>query len=83
MSQYQVESRVEIPKQTRNRTSKYPFGIMAVGDSFFAPEATVSTVRSSASNAQLKLSQNGQKVTFTVRSVEEQGYTGVRCWRIE
>ncbi len=55
--------------------TKYPFGAMAVGDSFSVPEESARTIASSASYYG---KHNGKK--FAVRIIPSTGER--RCWRI-
>ena len=55
---------------------KYPFAEMEVGDSFFAPGITSRNIAGCFSHA----SKSGRK--FCLRTLTENGVTGVRVWRI-
>jgi len=68
---YVIDKNVPVP--TRSPYSKYPFGAMAVGDSFFYPGPTSEYVRNAAHHWG---KNNGAK--FSVRK-DDGGY---RCWRI-
>ena len=59
------------PRKSAGRKSKYPWGEMEVGDSFFVPGAKTAPIRPQ------KLHEAGMK--FTSRSVEG----GFRIWRTE
>ena len=62
-----------IPTPQRGRT-KYPFRNMQLGDSFFAPGATVIGIHGCA--------RRHRPMRFTCRTVVEDGTPGVRVWRI-
>lgn len=70
-----IEKNIPIPNRERH-VSKYPFGKMKVGDSFFllATDTNANKIRSAAAWYAVR---NGFK--FTVRKEGE----GVRCWRIK
>lgn len=68
---YKLEKSVPIPES--GAPTKYPFKVMAVGDSFSVPREGGANLRNAASQAARK---NGRK--FTVRSLGEE----VRCWRV-
>ncbi len=68
-----IEKGVPLPK-TR---SKYRFAEMAVDDSIFVPDGTGRTISGSISYAGRC---TGWK--FTARTVEENGISGVRVWRV-
>lgn len=86
MNAYKIESNVPMP---RNKPTKYPFGEMQVGDSFFVPVAKNGDgwARSKQHN-RLTAAINSWRRTnksmnhrFKIRSTEEPH--GVRCWRVE
>jgi hypothetical protein len=56
--------------------SRYPFGEMERGESFFVPNGRTSTITTAKHAAKLE----GRK--FSARAVEEKGIKGVRVWRI-
>lgn len=68
-----IEIAKGIPTPTRGR-AKYPFRSMQLGDSFFAPRATVIGLHGCA--------RRHRPMRFTCRTVVEQGVPGVRVWRI-
>jgi hypothetical protein len=63
-----------LPTPHRGR-AKYPFRDMEVGDSFFAPGASVIGLHGCARRHRPK--------RFTCRSLVENGVGGVRVWRIQ
>ena len=67
---YKIEKNIDIPP---HKNTRYPFGVMKVGDSFFV-EGGKSNALSCA--ARLHARRHGGK--FTVRQVDG----GVRVWRI-
>lgn len=73
---YVIEKGVALPKGKRSeKSTKYPFKSMEVGDSFLVPDFTsIVSLRSQASVTGRTL---GKK--FSVRLVEQ----GVRIWRVE
>ena len=75
---YPVESGVPLPdrkwKGRGNNPQIYPFGKMAVGDCFFAPDKSVIQVRNSL---QSYLGKNPDKY-FVMRTTER----GTGCWRV-
>ena len=62
-----------LPAPHRGRP-KYPFRDMELGDSFFAPGATVISLHGCARRHRPK--------RFTCRTLVENGIPGVRVWRI-
>lgn len=75
MSDYAVRSNVPLPtpRGQGKRGSKYPFGEMAVGESFVVTDKTARTVRSAVAAYQKKY-----EAKFAVRTTDE----GVGVWRI-
>ena len=69
----EIEITKGVPTPHRGR-SKYPFRGMELGDSFFAPGATVIGLHGCA--------RRHRPMRFTCRSVVENGVAGVRVWRI-
>lgn len=63
-----------LPTPHRGR-AKYPFRDMEVGDSFFAPHASVIGLHGCARRHRPK--------RFTCRSLVENGVAGVRVWRTQ
>lgn len=62
-----------VPRTTRR---KYPFKDMEVGDSFFAPDKTTHSMGGAIAHAKNTL--GGQ---YAMRTVTENGVSGVRVWR--
>lgn len=79
MSQAEIKIDKKIPAPRRRIAGwhKYPFPDMKPGDSFFAPEANVSSLMTTANYHK----KNGQK--YTARAVVEKGIPGARIWRVE
>lgn len=74
-----IDKRVPIPKpETRDRSPKYPWADMKVGDSFFVAGVTQKAINSSAHHQTLH--GNG---TYSTRVVVENGVKGVRCWKVK
>jgi hypothetical protein len=71
-SVYELTDSIPLPS-----ISKYPFGTMKVGQSFFTPD-TAHRVRSAAAAFGKK-----KGLRFACRIVTEEGIRGFRCWRIE
>lgn len=73
---YVIEKGVALPKGKRaEKSTKYPFKSMEVGDSFLVPDGTnVVSLRAHASASGRALGRR-----FSVRLVEQ----GVRIWRVE
>lgn len=69
---FAIEKGVAVPARTRR--GKYPFDRMAVNDSFFVPDLSVGSIRSTASTAAKRL-----ECKFIVREVDG----GCRVWRVE
>jgi len=73
---FTIENNVPIPTVNKSggRTPKYPFGLMVVGNSFFAevPEAEAKQIQRAAAAFARR-----NKVTFTTR----RSAVGVRVWR--
>ena len=73
----QIDKNLPIPTKAGNRVSKYPWSSLEVGDSFFVAGTTVKTFAGVVANA--RKTRNLQLVT---RTVDEDGVTGVRVWRV-
>jgi hypothetical protein len=65
--------------------SKYPFAEMDLGDSFFVPleDETVANRRAQSVRAQAGRFGKLNGVKFSIRTLDEDGQVGVRCWRVE
>jgi len=65
--------------------SKYPFQEMEVGDSFFVPleDETLAKRRAQSVRAQAGRFGKINGVKFSIRTLDEDGQVGVRCWRVE
>lgn len=79
MHEIKIDNNVAIPDTRRGRT-KYPFGTMAVNESFFSPDENA---RSAALQFARNANSNGRAMKFVTRSVEEGGEKGFRIWRVE
>lgn len=71
---YTIESDIPVPTRTNTNASKYPWGLMDVGDSFMVSNGNVKSLRTVAYGASKR---TGMK--FKARVVEG----GVRVWRVE
>jgi hypothetical protein len=71
---FQIRQDVPLPEGARNR---YPFGQLQVGDSFFVPDRTATSLRASAATYRKK----NEGWNFTVRDAEVDGTTGALIWR--
>ena len=77
MDPYQIEKGIPIPERTLRR-SKYPFGAMVKGDSFFIPisdKKRIQTKRNSAYAAASHFAKRHKKL-FTISAVKG----GLRVW---
>lgn len=72
-----IDKDIPVPKANRYNT-KYPFGELDVGDSFFWSETPVERTRNAAFNYG---KAHGKK--FMTRTCEESGVKGCRVWRIK
>ena len=76
------EKHVPIPATTRAsagpRGSKWPFALMAVGDSKFYPDVKLDTIRGACWAVRTK----NKAFKFVVRAVTENDVEGVRVWRV-
>lgn len=79
MIQYKIESGIEAP-QTDNRGGKYPFKLMAVGDSFFVPGSAenINRVALRVANAAHYAAKR-----YGFRFTTRRNADGVRVWRVE
>lgn len=67
-----IEKNVSMP--TQNGRTKYPLGVMEIGDSFFLVGRNSQSVSGSFGLLRPK--------KFSVRTLTENGIKGVRIWRI-
>lgn len=74
-----IETNIAIPDMKRGRT-KYPFGTMNIGESFFSPEENA---RTAALQFARNAAEKGRTLKFVTRTVEEDGNKGFRIWRTE
>ena len=74
-----IDKDVPCPPKQRGggRPPQYPFAELEVGDSFFAPGTTTKTFGGTVSNTRRRLG-----ITLVTRTVEEDGVSGVRVWRV-
>ena len=91
---YEIEKDVSIPI---HQSSKYPFAMMEIGDSFFVPIENLKTskgypekTRDLASNIRTAASWWGKRHNnkyFSIRTIREDSskykVRGFRCWRIK
>lgn len=78
---YEVTGSIPLPKKRVGRkkgTSKYPFAIMGIGDSFFAPNVKLASFRATTYRHAALL---GRK--YTVRQTLEGNVLGIRVWRVK
>jgi hypothetical protein len=79
MIKYKLEKKVPMPEfRARLSSSRYPFGEMEVGDSFYVPAADVSSKASLKSSASVAQKRFGGKV---FRVADEKG--GYRVFRLK
>jgi len=73
---YAIASGIPIPEK-RYKTSKYPFSLMAVGDSFFVPikEASPSTAQQAAQ----MYAKRHPGYKFVARTLKREGGTRIWC----
>ena len=71
----QIEKGVALPAKKSTRGSKYPFGQMEAGDSFYVEGVKPSTMSNTAS----RFAKANEGFKFSVRGEGE----GVRVWRVE
>lgn len=76
---FTIDNDVPIPPRSRHggRGSKYLFGALAVGESFYVPDVKASTLRS-AVGAYFKANPEID-YKYSVRQIDD----GVRIWRIK
>lgn len=74
MSEFTIEKGIPVPKKMVDRKSKYPFGAMEVGDSFFVKDGNIRNMSRISSTHAKKMPYR-----FSCRTVEG----GVRVWRTE
>jgi hypothetical protein len=72
MTSIQIDSDILPPAPRIGRTPTYPYGSMAVGQSFFAPVKHVNPSQWTRTTG----------FRFRTKAVTENGVVGVRCWRI-
>lgn len=70
-----------IPVPPKRGECPYPFEEMEVGDSIFV--ATTKGKKANPLTSYCDWWGKKLKITFTVRTVEEDGVKGVRAWRIK
>ena len=75
---YDIEKDIDISliKRSKGRPPKYPFGIMAVGDSFFVEGESLPLSKAYLASSQYAM-RHGLK--FSGRTTER----GVRIWRVK
>lgn len=73
---YEIEKNVDLPK----RRNRYPFGRMEVGDSFLVTDQKGMNGVSSAASSYAKV--EGGKFRTLMRTMERDGESGVRVWRV-
>lgn len=75
---FELTNTIPVPRRASGRKSKYPFKVMNVGDSFFAPNIRHHSLYQAAKIAGKKIDRK-----FTVRAVIEGGVAGSRAWRVK
>ena len=78
---YEIEQGVKIPETSRR--SKYPWGKMKVGDSFFVPTPKETNIAAHSTSIRAAGIRTLGKGMTTVKVVTENGVEGVRAWRIK
>lgn len=76
LSLFQVDRNVPLPPAKTLYQRKYPFNVMAVGDSFFVPGVTRQQMAGPIRYATCECRK------FTTRRTTENGVAGLRIWRI-
>ena len=71
---FDIQANVPVPKRTNVKSSKYPWTLMDVDESFEVPDGKIKSLRTTAYAAGKRL---GMK--FIAREMEG----GVRIWRVE
>ena len=71
----EIEKDIPLPDLTK-RSAKYPFGELAIGESFFVEGAKRGSLATSAWAFGKK-----RGIKFVTRKVEKDGVSGVRIWR--
>ena len=74
----QIQTDIPIPEDRPGGYYRYRWEEMKVGDSFFVPEISISSLSSAANRAASRLNMK-----FTCRTVTEGAAGGVRVWRTE
>jgi hypothetical protein len=69
---FTIDSHVPVPKSDCGRRARYPFRKLQVGDSFWAPKATLNTRAWTRTTGRI----------FSYRREFKDGKQGVRVWRI-
>jgi hypothetical protein len=72
-----IQSGIVPPVERRGGYTKYPWGALEVGDSFFVPHKTIQKI--SAVAVKIAMRRNTK---YTCRSVSENQVSGVRVWRV-
>lgn len=72
----QIDKGVPLPKRRLPSEPMYPWRSMEIGDSFFVEK------RGASMTKQALAAGKASNRKFITRSVEENGVTGIRVWRI-
>lgn len=88
MYNYKVEANVPLIKKGTKNALKYPWAEMKVGDSFFVPVGTNTTIyalgNSLYHSGRTWLLRHGLKhLTIAKRTATEDGVKGVRVWLVD
>ncbi|MCC3246711.1 hypothetical protein LG047_15530 [Methylocystis sp. WRRC1] len=75
----EIEDNVPVPVVSRRSGVEYPFGQLAVGQSFFVADVKRGTL---ASRAHAFGKHQTPKWKFKVAPAEKDGASGMRCWRV-
>lgn len=76
--EFQIDTDIPMPTVTRSRQSKYPWGKLEVGNSFFIKGRKPQSISTTRRYAQKKY--NAQ---YTAQLVTENEVQGTRVWRIK
>ena len=76
MLEFKLDKNIPIPRAKLGRPPKYKWDLMEVGDSFFLPR----TAHYAGRLVQARKAA-GDKNTYMVRGIRENGKDGARIWR--
>ena len=79
--EFKIEKNIPIPVDANFGRSKYPFGELAIGDSFFVKAETVKPMN--IKNAAHSYGKSNSGFKLVCRQVRDHtGVTGTRVWRV-